>query len=90
MLRLACTLLRPFAAGPCNCSPAVFAHLTHMLCGVAPTGLLLEGGYRLSGLADAAEGCLRVMLGETPPPLPGPWGSSSSGWVAIMNAMQVG
>ncbi|KXZ56688.1 hypothetical protein GPECTOR_1g62 [Gonium pectorale] len=77
--------------GGCECSPAVFAHLTYLLAGVAPKGLglLLEGGYNLSATADAVEGCLRVLQGEAPPPLPGPWATTSAGWVGIMNAMQI-
>ncbi|GLC51515.1 hypothetical protein PLESTB_000510800 [Pleodorina starrii] len=78
--------------GGCSCSPAVFAHLTHLLSGVAPRGglgLVLEGGYNLSATSAAVEGCLRVLLGEAPPPLPGSWGTTSEGWVAIMNAMQI-
>ncbi|GIL43601.1 hypothetical protein Vafri_1290, partial [Volvox africanus] len=83
--------LRGDPIGGCSCSPAVFAHLTHMLAGVAPRGLglLLEGGYNLAATSQAVEGCLRVLLGAAPPPLPGPWGTTSEGWVAIMNAMQV-
>lgn len=69
----------------------MFAHLTHLLSGLAPRGLglLLEGGYNLAVTASAVEGCLRVLLGEAPPPLPGPWATTAEGWVAIMNAMQV-
>ncbi len=69
----------------------MFAHLTHLLAGVAPygLGLLLEGGYNLAATSQAVEGCLRVLLGETPPPLPGPWGTTSQGWVGIMNTLQV-
>ncbi|GLI68708.1 hypothetical protein VaNZ11_013190 [Volvox africanus] len=83
--------LRGDPIGGCSCSPAVFAHLTHMLAGLAPRGLglLLEGGYNLAATSQAVEGCLQVLLGEAPPPLPGPWGTTSEGWVAIMNAMQV-
>ncbi|GIL72406.1 hypothetical protein Vretimale_4217 [Volvox reticuliferus] len=83
--------LRGDPIGGCSCSPAVFAHLTHMLAGVAPRGLglLLEGGYNLAATSEAVEGCLRVLLGEAPLPLSGPWGTTSEGWVAIMNAMQI-
>ncbi|KAG2497934.1 hypothetical protein HYH03_004196 [Edaphochlamys debaryana] len=76
--------------GGCSCSPAVFAHLTHLLASVgAPVGLLLEGGYNLDATAAAVEGCARVLLGEAPPPLPGPWATTGAGWLGIMNAMQI-
>ncbi|EFJ44796.1 hypothetical protein VOLCADRAFT_44151, partial [Volvox carteri f. nagariensis] len=53
--------------GGCSCTPAVFAHLTHLLSGVSPRGalgLLLEGGYNLAATSEAVEGCVRVLLGE--------------------------
>ncbi|KAG2440359.1 hypothetical protein HXX76_004464 [Chlamydomonas incerta] len=76
--------------GGCLCSPAVFGHLTHLLLGAgAPLGLVLEGGTALGATAEGVEACLRVLLGEAPPPLPGPWAASSAGWVGIMNSMQI-
>lgn len=76
-------------AGGCNVSPECYGHLTHMLKTLAPSVLLLEGGYNLDATARAVEVCLRVLQGESPPKLPGDWQTSSTGWMAIMNAMQV-
>lgn len=69
----------------------MFGQLTHLLLGTgAPLGLVLEGGTNLAATAEGVEACLRVLLGESPQPLPGPWAATSAGWVGIMNAMQVG
>jgi len=60
--------------GGCEVTPAAFAHMLHALSAVAPTVLLLEGGYNLDATAKAVEACARVALGERPPRL----GESSS------------
>ena len=39
------------------------------LAAVAPTVLLLEGGYNLEATAAGVEACARVLLGERPPRL---------------------
>ncbi len=57
--------------GGCRVSPAAFGHLTALLSAVAPSVLLLEGGYNLTATAAATEACLRVLLGEAPAPLEG-------------------
>ncbi|KAJ9508999.1 hypothetical protein QJQ45_001447 [Haematococcus lacustris] len=75
--------------GGCSISPACFAQMTHLLKGLAPTMLLLEGGYNLDATARCVEACLRVLLGERPPPLAGAWQMSKAGTVAVMNAMQM-
>lgn len=51
-------------------SPACFAHLAALLQPVAPLALLLEGGYNLDVTARSVAACMRVLLGERPPPLP--------------------
>ncbi|KAG2497971.1 hypothetical protein HYH03_004232 [Edaphochlamys debaryana] len=56
--------------GGCRVSPAAYGHFTRFLCGVAPSVLLLEGGYNLTATAAATEACMRVLLGEAPEPLP--------------------
>jgi acetoin utilization deacetylase AcuC-like enzyme len=57
--------------GGCDVSAAAFAHMLHALTAVAPTVLLLEGGYNLDATARAVEACARVALGERPPRLRG-------------------
>jgi hypothetical protein len=48
---LTCASPLPTCAGFSAVSPACFAHMTHLLKGVAPTLLLLEGGYNLDATA---------------------------------------
>lgn len=54
----------------CNVTSAGFAHMTALLAPIAPLVLLLEGGYNLDATARGTEASLRVLLGESPPPLP--------------------
>ncbi|GAX83479.1 hypothetical protein CEUSTIGMA_g10904.t1 [Chlamydomonas eustigma] len=70
-------------------SPACYAQMTHMLLGVAPVALMLEGGFNLFETSRCMEACLRVLLGERPPQPPGGMTESSAGWAAIMNTMQI-
>ena len=44
--------------------------MTAQLQLVAPCVALLEGGYNLLATARCTEACVRVLLGERPPPLP--------------------
>jgi histone deacetylase 6 len=44
--------------------------------------LALEGGYNLAAIAASAEACLRVLLGDAPPPLD--VGDPSPGAVRIL------
>ncbi|GLC33818.1 hypothetical protein PLESTM_000122800 [Pleodorina starrii] len=57
--------------GGCLISTAAFSRFAAMLSALAPTVMLLEGGYNLTATAAATEACLRVLLGEPPAPLPG-------------------
>jgi hypothetical protein len=50
--------------GGCNLTPECFGAMTAALMPVAPTVLLLEGGYNLRSTALSTEACLRVLLGE--------------------------
>lgn len=75
--------------GGCNLTPEVFAHMTAMLQMVAPTALLLEGGYNLLAVAKSTEACVRVLLGERPPPLPAHQPASEAGMGAIAVALRV-
>ena len=63
--------------GGCRVSPAAFGHFTALLSALAPSVLLLEGGYNLSATAAATEACLRVLLGEAPQELSAPLGMSA-------------
>ncbi|KAI8463818.1 MAG: hypothetical protein J3K34DRAFT_388866, partial [Monoraphidium minutum] len=54
--------------GGCRLTPAAFAGMTAALMRVAPVALLLEGGYNLAATAAATEACVRVLMGEAPPP----------------------
>lgn len=55
--------------GGCNLTPDCFGAMTAALMPVAPTVLLLEGGYNLRSTALSTEACLRVLLGEPAPEL---------------------
>uniref|UniRef100_UPI00398F7FA9 histone deacetylase 6 n=1 Tax=Pristiophorus japonicus TaxID=55135 RepID=UPI00398F7FA9 len=57
--------------GGCDVTPECFAHLTHMLQGLAGgrVVLVLEGGYNLSSISESMAMCTRTLLGDTPPSL---------------------
>lgn len=54
--------------GECLVSPAGYAHMTHMLAGLANGRMVvaLEGGYNLDSIAVSALAVTRVLLGEAP------------------------
>ncbi|KAG6820251.1 hypothetical protein H0H93_003415 [Arthromyces matolae] len=58
--------------GECHVSPAGYAHMTHMLAGLAGGRLVvaLEGGYNLNSISQSALAVTSVLLGEAPEPLP--------------------
>lgn len=58
--------------GECEVTPAGYAHMTHMLSGLANGKLVvaLEGGYCLDAISTSATAVARVVLGEAPPELP--------------------
>ncbi|KAF5372924.1 hypothetical protein D9758_001743 [Tetrapyrgos nigripes] len=58
--------------GECCVTPAGYAHMTHMLSGLAGGRLVvaLEGGYNLKSTANSALAVTKVLLGESPPELP--------------------
>ena len=60
--------------GGCNVSPACYAHMTSMLKTLAGGRLIvaLEGGYNLRSISRSTEAVVRVLLGDTPPPLDHP------------------
>ncbi|KAG8830209.1 Histone deacetylase hda1 [Serendipita sp. 405] len=58
--------------GGCDVTPGGYAHMTHMLCSLASGKVVvaLEGGYNLDSIRDSAVAVMRVLLGESPPPMP--------------------
>ncbi|KAF8806401.1 histone deacetylase complex protein [Phlegmacium glaucopus] len=54
--------------GECHVSPAGYAHMTHMLAGLAGGRLVvaLEGGYNLQSISRSALAVARVLLGQPP------------------------
>ncbi|KAG5639404.1 hypothetical protein H0H81_002936 [Sphagnurus paluster] len=58
--------------GECHVSPTGYAHMTHMLSGLAGGKLVvaLEGGYNLDSISNSALAVAGVLLGEAPAQLP--------------------
>ncbi|ETW78721.1 hypothetical protein HETIRDRAFT_324562 [Heterobasidion irregulare TC 32-1] len=58
--------------GQCHVTPAGYAHMTHMLSGLAGGRLVvaLEGGYNLESISASALAVGRTILGESPPEMP--------------------
>ncbi|KAE9411416.1 histone deacetylase clr3 [Gymnopus androsaceus JB14] len=58
--------------GECKVSPTGYAHMTHMLSGLAGGHLVvaLEGGYNVDATTNSALAVTKVILGEAPDPLP--------------------
>ncbi|RDB24986.1 Histone deacetylase clr3 [Hypsizygus marmoreus] len=58
--------------GECFVSPAGYAHMTHMLSGLAGGKLVvaLEGGYNIDSISRSALAVTKVLLGEAPDQLP--------------------
>jgi len=58
--------------GECHVTPAGYAHMTHMLSGLAGGKVVvaLEGGYNLDSISKSALAVARVLTGEAPPELP--------------------
>jgi len=57
--------------GGCDLTPTGYARMTHKLISLSGGRCVvaLEGGYNLQSISASAEAVLRVLLGETPPPL---------------------
>ncbi|XP_008569659.1 PREDICTED: histone deacetylase 6 isoform X1 [Galeopterus variegatus] len=55
--------------GCCQVSPEGYAHLTHLLMGLANGHiiLILEGGYNLTSISESMAACTRSLLGDPPP-----------------------
>ncbi|KAF8633266.1 hypothetical protein AX17_004442 [Amanita inopinata Kibby_2008] len=58
--------------GECHVTPAGYAHMTHMLAGLAGGKLVvaLEGGYNVESISNSARAVVKVLLGEPPDELP--------------------
>ncbi|XP_029467341.1 histone deacetylase 6 isoform X3 [Rhinatrema bivittatum] len=57
--------------GGCLVTPEGYAHMTHLLLGLAAgrVVLVLEGGYNLTSISESMALCTRTLLGEAPPML---------------------
>nr|XP_048317317.1 histone deacetylase 6 isoform X1 [Myodes glareolus] len=57
--------------GGCQVTPEGYAHLTHLLMGLASGRiiLILEGGYNLASISESMAACTHSLLGDPPPPL---------------------
>lgn len=66
--------------GGCLVSPEGFAHMTHMLKGLAGGKIMLalEGGYNINAVADSSESCMKILLGRDVPRLARPQPPSHS------------
>ncbi|XP_069798807.1 histone deacetylase 6 [Dendropsophus ebraccatus] len=55
--------------GGCCISPEGYAHMTHLLMGLAggKVVVVLEGGYNLTSISDSMSMCTRTLLGDPPP-----------------------
>ncbi|KAF9033243.1 histone deacetylase complex protein [Hymenopellis radicata] len=58
--------------GECEVSPAGYAHMTHLLAGLAGGRLVvaLEGGYCIKAISESALAVTQVLLGDAPGELP--------------------
>ncbi|XP_075440655.1 protein deacetylase HDAC6 isoform X2 [Ascaphus truei] len=57
--------------GGCQVTPEGYAHMTHLLMGLAGgrVVLVLEGGYNLTSISESMTMCSRTLLGDPPPSL---------------------
>ena len=57
--------------GGCRITPEGYAHMTHMLMGLAEgkVAIVMEGGYNLRTISRSFAACARVLKGGAPPPL---------------------
>ncbi|XP_075041708.1 protein deacetylase HDAC6 isoform X2 [Mixophyes fleayi] len=58
--------------GGCRVSPEGYAHMTHLLMGLAggKVVIVLEGGYNLTSISESMSMCTRTLLGDPLPFLP--------------------
>uniref|UniRef100_A0A8C5Q0G5 Protein deacetylase HDAC6 n=1 Tax=Leptobrachium leishanense TaxID=445787 RepID=A0A8C5Q0G5_9ANUR len=57
--------------GGCRVTPEGYAHMTHLLMGLAggKVVLVLEGGYNLTSISESMVMCTQTLLGDPLPPL---------------------
>jgi histone deacetylase 6 len=57
--------------GGCEVTPACYAHMTHMLMGLADgkVAVCLEGGYNLEAISKSAVAVAKTLMGHPPPRL---------------------
>ncbi|XP_066470093.1 histone deacetylase 6 isoform X2 [Tiliqua scincoides] len=55
--------------GGCLVTPECYAHMTHLLLGLAggKMAVVLEGGYNLESISESMTMCTRSLLGDPPP-----------------------
>lgn len=60
--------------GGCDVTPEGYAHLTHMLSGLAGGKMIvaLEGGYNLTSISSSMTACVEALVSNTPPRLEAP------------------
>lgn len=77
--------------GGCNVSPEGYAHLTHLLMGLASGRiiLILEGGYNLTSISESMAACVRSLLGDPPPLLTLPRPPLLGAMASITKTIQV-
>nr|XP_019569862.1 PREDICTED: histone deacetylase 6 isoform X3 [Rhinolophus sinicus] len=77
--------------GGCQLSPEGYAHLTHLLMGLASGRiiLILEGGYNLTSISESMAACTRTLLGDPPPVLTLPRPPLSGALASIAETIQV-
>ncbi|XP_078680194.1 protein deacetylase HDAC6-like isoform X1 [Branchiostoma floridae x Branchiostoma belcheri] len=76
--------------GEMNTTPAAYAHLLHMLKGLAEGKVcaIMEGGYNIQTLSECVAMCVETLLGDPCPPLP-PLRPDPSSVETILNVLGV-
>lgn len=77
--------------GGCLVSPEGYAHMTHLLMGLAGGKIVvvLEGGYNLSSISESMTMCTRTLLGDTLPDLGKLRAPQRSAQLSVSNTVRV-
>lgn len=77
--------------GGCQVTPEGYAHLTHLLMGLAGGRiiLILEGGYNLASISESMAACTHSLLGDPPPQLTSLRPPQSGALASISEVIQV-